>query len=115
MNVLAFNESRRRHFIESSDPRSMVLASRCKRVLALVGLSGLWTDKGPGKQAWRALVGDPSIVSFDALVVLAAWTIWIEEDLGPVVAAVASIDKNLAARIDEVGRDGEPRATLKSL
>lgn len=89
---------------ESRDPGEATRAERCRRVLAIAGLSELWTLDGPARDAYQVLVREAALPSFESLVVIAAWTIWVDADLSPVLTALGWIDGGLALRVGHLAQ-----------
>jgi hypothetical protein len=74
-----------------------------RRPLGMVGLAALWGDEtGPRPLAQRAL-SDGALPPEETLFLLAAWNVWLGEDLGSVSEGFARIDHRLARSLDALG------------
>jgi hypothetical protein len=71
-------------------------AAVCRRILAIVGLADLWTDKGPKSIAWRPLMTERAYPAYEMLFLLAAWCVWVDDDLSRLVPAFEEVDARLA-------------------
>jgi hypothetical protein len=71
-------------------------AAVCKRILATVGLGELWGDEGPKSTAWRPLVSGAALPPYETLFLLAAWHVWVDEDLRALEAPFDLLDPRLA-------------------
>jgi hypothetical protein len=84
-------------------------AAVCRRFLATVGLTELWGDRGPKSTAWRPLISGAALPPYETLFVLAAWHVWVDDDLTRLASAFELLDPRLAEGVralDTILRNG---------
>ena len=78
-------------------------AALCRASLSFAGLTDLWTDAGPTREALVQLL-ERTHPPLESLVLILAWSVWEDVDAAGLEEGFARIDERLAARVRALKR-----------
>jgi len=74
-------------------------AAVCRRLLSFVGLQDLWREAGPSRHAEWLLSEAVPLPQVETVFLLAAWRVWADQDLWPLLPAFEALDPRLASGV----------------